>query len=111
MKEDKITYAHGKIVKIYIVYEINENMSKYTTLGKYLFGTRNLTKSVDTDMYKYSGYSIRFNIKEKFSVGYRFGGNCIILRVDISSSKRVDDRNKDILFFGKGPTQDTRIRW
>ena len=111
MKEDKITYAHGKIVKIYIVYEIKYNISNYTTLGKYLFGTLNLTKSVDTDMYKYSGYSIRFNIKEKFSVGYRFGGNCIILRVDISSSKRVDDKNKDILFFGKGPTQDTRIRW
>ena len=111
MKEDKITYAHGKIVKIYIVYEIKYNISNYTTLGKYLFGTLNLTKSVDTDMYKYSGYSIRFNIKEKFSVGYRFGGNCIILRVDISSSKRVDDKNKDILFFGKGPTQDTRVRW
>ena len=62
-------------------------------------------------MYKYSGYSIRFNRKGKFSLGYRFGRNCIILRVDISSSIRVDNKNKDILFFGKGPTQDTRIRW
>ena len=111
MKQDKVTYAHGKIVKIYIVYEIKYNISNYTTLGKYLFGTVNLTKNADTDMYKYSGYSIRFNIKGKFSVGYRFGRNCIILRVNISSSIRVDDKNKDILFFGKGPTQDTRIRW
>ena len=111
MKQDQITYAHGKIVKIYIVYEIKYNISNCKTLGKYLFGTVSLTENADTDMYKYSGYSIRFNRKGKFSVGYRFGRNCIILRVDISSSICVDNKNEDILFFGKVPTQDTRIRW
>ena len=63
------------IVKIYIVYEIKYNISNGTTLGEFLFGTVSLTKNSGTDMYKYSGYSIRFNRKGKVSVGSRFGRN------------------------------------
>ena len=33
------------------------------------------------------------------------GRNVVIFGVDISSSKKTDNRKKDILILGKGPTQ------
>ena len=57
-------------------------------------------------MYKYSGYGIRFDRKGKFSVRNGFGRNCIILRLDMSSSGRADNIKKDILILGKGPTKE-----
>ena len=81
LKQDKVTYNHGKIVNIYIVYEIskNYNISSYPTLENCLFGAVNLTKNADIDQYKYSGYGIGFDRKGEFSFGNRFGRNCIIL--------------------------------
>ena len=40
LKQEKITYTHGKTVNIYIVYEIEEsvNISSYQTLENCLFG-------------------------------------------------------------------------
>ena len=35
-----------------------------------------------------------------------FGSNVIIFGVDMSSSAHVDNKKKNILFLGKGPTQD-----
>ena len=60
LKQDKITYTHGKIVNSYIVYEISKNfkISSYSTLEHYLFGAVSLTKSADIGKYKYSGYGI-----------------------------------------------------
>ena len=51
MKQDKITYTHGKIVKIYIVYEINKsiNISDYPSLAHCLFGAVGLTKIAEID--------------------------------------------------------------
>ena len=45
LKQDKVTYNHGEIVNIYIVYEIskNDSISTYPTLESYLFGTVSLT--------------------------------------------------------------------
>ena len=52
LKQNKITYDHGKIVNIYIVYEIgkNFNMSSYSTLKNCLFGAFSLTKKADIDI-------------------------------------------------------------
>ena len=60
LKQDKLTYTHGKIVNIYIVYEISKNfkISSYSTLEHYLFGAVSLTKSTDIGKYRYSGYGI-----------------------------------------------------
>ena len=69
MKQDKTTYTHEKIVKIYIVYEINKNentTSSYPTLENCLFGAVSLTKNSNIDKYKYSGYGIGFNIDGTF---------------------------------------------
>ena len=89
-------FNHGTIVNIYIVYEINKsfNITSYSTLENCLFGTISLTKNVDIDRYKYSGYGIRFDGKGKFSVCNVFGRNCIIFGVDMSSSVQVGCKEK-----------------
>ena len=71
LKQGKISYTHGKIVNIYIVYEINKNISIsiYPTLENCLFGAVKLTKHPDVDEYKYSGYGTGFDRKGKFLVG------------------------------------------
>ena len=66
LKQEKITFNCGKIVNIYIVYEIEEsaNISSYPTLeNRLLVGAIKLTKHVDVDLYKYSGYGIGFDRK------------------------------------------------
>ena len=89
LNQDKVTYNHGTIVNIYIVYEIskNYNISNYPTLENCLFGAVTLTKNADIDQYKYSGYGIAFDRKGKLSFGSRgFSKNCIIFGADLSSS-------------------------
>ena len=71
-----------------------------------MFGAVRLTKNTDIDKYGYSGYGIGFDRKSSFSFpGGGFGQNVIIFGVDMSSSSHVDNKNKDILILGKGPTQ------
>ena len=65
-----------------------------------------LIKHVDIDQYKYSGYGIGFNRKGEFPFGNGFDRNCVIFGVDMSSSVHVDNKKKDILFLGDGPTQE-----
>ena len=100
MKQDKTTYNHGKVVKIYIVYEIsrNINISDYRTLENCLFGAVSLTKNADIDKYRYSEYGFvldRSGFYSHHSDGT--GRNVIIFGVDISSSAKIDNRKKDIL--------------
>ena len=64
-----------------------------------------MTKTNDIDKYKYSGYGIGFDREGKFSVGSGFGKNCIIFGVVMSSSVKFDNKKKDILILGEGPTQ------
>ena len=112
LKQDKITYTHGKIVKIYIVYEISTNFNiiqhfhSYSTLDNCLFGAVSLAKKADVDRYKYSRYRIGFDRHGFFS--HPSGGtgrNVIIFGVDMSSSTKIDNKKKDILILDKGPTQ------
>ena len=44
LKQDSVTFNHGKVVNIYIVYEISKsfNISDYVTLKNCLFGTVSL---------------------------------------------------------------------
>ena len=100
LKQNQVTFNHKTIVNIYIVYEINKiyNISSYPTLQSCLFGAVSLTKHVDIDDYKYSGYGIGFDRKETFSAGNGFGSNCII-GVGMSSSVYVDNKKKYIFQF------------
>ena len=65
LKQENITFNHGKKVNICIVYEIERsvNISSYPTLENCLFGVVKLTKHIDVDLYKYSGYGIGFDRK------------------------------------------------
>ena len=101
------TILHGKIVNIYIVYEIisNYNAFDYPTLENCLFRSVKLTKNANIDKYGYSGYGIGFDRKGSFSIGNEIGKSVIILGVDMSSSSKIDNRKKDILILAKGPTQ------
>ena len=86
LKQDKVTYTHGKIVNIYIVYEINKKDNTIIgdpTLENCLFGAVTLTKHVNIDKYGYSGYDIGFDRKVSFSFsGGGYGQNVIIFGVD-----------------------------
>ena len=108
LKQDSVTFNHGKVVNIYIVYEISKsiNISDYPTLEDCLFGAVSLTKNAGFHKYGYSGYGIGFDRHGSFSFpGTGLGRNVIIFGVDMSSSTKIDNRKKDILILGKGPTQ------
>ena len=96
LKQEKITFNHGKIVNIYIVYEIerNINITSYPTLQTCLFGAVKLTEQIDADLYKYSGYGIGFDRKGFYSFGDEVGRNVIIFVVDMSSSPNFDRERK-----------------
>ena len=71
-----------------------------------LFGAVKLTEIANIDKYKYSGYEIGFDGHAFYS--HPSGGtgrNVIIFDVDMSSSTKIDNKRKDILILGKGPTQ------
>ena len=108
LKQDSVTFNHGKVVNIYIVYEISKsiNISDYPTLENWLFGAVSLTKNADIDKYKYSGYGIGFDRHGSFSSpGIGFEQHEIVFGVDMSSSTKIDNRKKYISILGKGPTQ------
>ena len=62
-----------------------------------------MTKIVDIDKYKYSGYGIGFDRHGQFSFGTRgFGRNCIIIGADLSSPVHANNNNnKKNLVLGK----------
>ena len=77
LKQGKIIFDRGKTVNIYIVYEIEKkvNINNYPTLENCLFGAVKLTKHVDVDLYKYSGYGIGFDRKGFFSISDKVARN------------------------------------
>ena len=65
-----------------------------------------MTKNADIDKYGYSGYGIGFDRRSSFSFpSGGFGQNVLIFGADMSSSAHIDNKKKDILVLGKGPTQ------
>ena len=71
-----------------------------------LFGAITLTKNADIDKYGYSGYGIGFDKRGSFSFpGGGYGQNVLIFEVDMSFSAHIDNKKKDILVLGIGPTQ------
>ena len=107
MQQSKIDYSNKKI-SFYIVYELRISNSNINdpTLQNCLFGSVTLTKNVDIDKYKYSGYGLGFDRKGSFSFpGGGFGQNVVIFGADISSSPHIDNKGKDILVLRRGPRQ------
>ena len=107
-KTKKKSYTHEKVVNIYIVYDLGASGSNDSdpSLKNCLFGAVTLTKNADIDKYEYSGYGIGYNRRSSFSFpGSGFGQNVLIFGVDMSFSAHIDNKKKDILILGKGPTQ------
>ena len=94
-----------KVINLYISYPLGRqlaNLNTDFTLCNYLFGSVKLTKNADLVQYKYSGYDSR----SEFSLpDGTIGRNVIILRAGMSSYVHVDNKGKDILILGEGPTQ------
>ena len=106
LKQDKITYNHGKLVSIYILYEISKsfNISYHPTKENCLFSAVSLNRNAETNKYKYFGYGIGFD-------RHRFGIYLIIFGVDMSFWSRsgvnkIDNNKKYILILGKGSHKD-----
>ena len=97
LQQSKISYAHGKIVNVYVVYELGAASSNINdpTLKNCLFGAVTLTKNTDIDKYGYSGYGIRFDRRSSFSFpSGGFGQNIIIFGVDMSFSVHINNKKK-----------------
>ena len=108
LKQHNLHYKRKNIVNIYVVYELGASGASDSdpTLKNGLFGAVTLTKNADIDKYGYSGYGIGFDRRSSFSFpGGGFGQNVLIFGADMSSSAHIDNKKKDILVLGKGPTQ------
>ena len=94
-----------------MVYEITKVVDlsgdvNLATLGNALFWAVSLTKNADIDKYWYLIYGIGFHRRSRFSLpGGGFGQYIITFGVDTSSLRKTDNKKKDILILGKGPTQ------
>ena len=89
MKQNKLGYARGTVVNIYIVYELKNRRvnSPDFTAQNCLFRAVKITKNTNTSNYKYSGYGICFDGESDFSFGYITNGkNVIIFGADMSFS-------------------------
>ena len=65
-----------------------------------------MTKNVNIDRYGYSGYGIGFDRKGSFSFpGGGYGQNVIIFGVDMSFTTHIDNKKKNVLILGIGPTR------
>ena len=92
----------------FIVYSLGASSSNYNdpTLKNCLFSAVTLTKNADIDKYGYFGYGLGFDRRGSFSFpGSGFGQNVIIFAVDMSSSAHINNKKKDMLILGVGPTQ------
>ena len=102
-------YIPKKLINLYISYTLGSQLRNLTTdftLGNCLFGSVKLTKNADLDNYKYSGYGIGFDSRSEFALSNgTMGKNVIIFGADMSSSVDVDNKGKDILILGEGPSQ------
>ena len=109
LKQPKFTFIYKKVVNIYIVFTLHFPSSSHIsdpTIKKCLFGAVTLTKKADIEKNRYSGYGIGFDRRSNFS--FPSGGLCqnvLIFGADMSSSIHIDNKKKDILVLGRGPTQ------
>ena len=110
LKQSKISYNHGKVVNIYIVYSLGASSSHFDdpTLKNCLFGAITLTKNVDIDKYGYFGYGIGFDRRGSFSCpGNGYGQNVLIFGVDMSFTTHIDNKKRHVSIRNRS---NTRIR-
>ena len=95
LKQSKTSYTHGKVVNVYIVYELGASSSNDSdrTLKNCLFDAVTLTKNAAIERYKYSGYGIGFYRRSSFSfTGGGFVQNVLIFGADMNTSIHIDKK-------------------
>ena len=108
MKQNKLGYTNGKIVNLYIVYELKNRGidSPDFTVQNGLFGAVKITKNVNTSHYKYEGHEICFDGKSSFSLGNRIDAkNLIVFGVNTSNSSHSTNKTQNIYVLGKDSVQ------
>ena len=104
MKQNKLGYAHGKIVSLYIVYELKNRRidSPDFTVQNGMFGAVKITKNTNTSHYNYEGYGICFDGESSFSFGNRIDAkNVIIFGVNTINSSHSTSKTQNIYVLGK----------
>ena len=108
LKQSSHILTHKKIINIYIVYELAASSlhDSNPTIKNFLFGAVTLTKNADIEKYRYSCYGIGFDRRSSFSFpSIGFDQNVLIFIADMSTSIHIDNKKKEILVLGRGPTQ------
>ena len=94
---------------MFIIYEFDtwsRDLNSDFTLKDSLLGGVKLAKNSDPDKYVYSGYGIGFDSHSEFSLSNSFmSKNIITFGFYMSSSVHIDNKRKDVLILGIGPSQ------
>ena len=104
MKQNKLGYAHGKNINLYIAYELKNKRidSPDFTVQNGLFGAVKITKNANTLHYKYEGYGICFDSESSFSFDNGIDAkNVIIFGVNNSNSSHSTNKTQNIYVLGK----------
>ena len=85
LKQSKLSYNHGKVVNIYIVYELGASNSHIDdpTLKNCVFGAVTLTKNADIDKYGYFSFP-----------DARYGQSVLIFGVDMCFTTHIDNKKR-----------------
>ena len=104
MKQNKLGYAHGKIVNLYIVYELKNRRidSPDFTTQNGLFGVVKITKNLNASHYKYEGYGICFDGESSLSFGNRIDAkNVIIFGANTTNSSHSTKKTQNTYVLGQ----------
>ena len=103
LKQDKPAFNHGKIINIYLVYDLESNLNNFDpVLENCLFGAVKLTKNSEINKYKHIWYGIGFDSKETFLYpDGSFVQNVIIFGANMGSSMHANNKVNNILVLGK----------
>ena len=98
-----------KVINLYISYTLgpqSRDLNTDFTLFNCLFGSIKLTKNADLDKYRYTGYGLGTDSCSEFLfTDGSYGKYVNIFGADMSSCVHVDNKGKNILILGEGPTQ------
>ena len=103
MKQNKLSYAHGKNVNLYIIYKLKNRRvdNPDFTVQNGLFEAVKITKNVSTSHYKYGGYGICFDSESSFSFGNRIDvKNVIIFGVNTINKSHSTNKTQNIYVLG-----------
>ena len=116
LKQNNATYTPPSRINVFIDYELDiwsRDLNSDFTLKDCSFGRIKSAENADPNKHVVSGYGIGFHSCSEFSLPEgSVGKNVILFGVDMSSSVHIDNKKKDSLILGFGPTQgldDTKL--